>query len=142
MTTEMPRSGLTRSELPRPEITRPEITLYDRLGGADALRSVTASFYDKAMADDLLACFFAPLDLSRQARMLTAFLVLAFGGPGSYSGRDLRSAHAGLPGLTDEHFDRVVTQLAAALREAGAGDADIAAAVLVAESVRDDVLNR
>jgi hemoglobin len=137
MTTEMPRSGLTR-----PELTRSEITLYDRLGGADALRSVTASFYDKALADDLLACFFAPLELSRQTRMLTAFLVLAFGGPGSYSGRDLRSAHAGLPGLTDEHFDRVLTLLAAAVREAGAGEADIAAAALVAESVRDDVLNR
>jgi hemoglobin len=119
-----------------------EMTLYDRLGGQDGLQAVTASFCAKTLTDDVLAYFFAPVDLDRQARMLAGFLTLAFGGPGSYSGRDLRSAHAGLPGLTDEHFDRVITLLAAALREAGVSDSDIDSASHVAESVRDDVLNR
>lgn len=119
-----------------------DLTLYDRLGGADAIRSVTERFCELTLTDDVLAYFFAPLDLTRHARMLAEFLVLAFGGPVSYSGPDLRAVHARLPGLTDEHFDRVVSLLAATLREAGAGDADIAAAALAAEAVRDDVLNR
>jgi hemoglobin len=119
-----------------------EMTLSDRLGGEDALQAIAASFYDKTLTDDVLAYFFAPVDLHRQAAMLAGFLTLAFGGHGSYSGRDLRSAHAGLPGLTDEHFDRVITLLAAALREAGVSEPDISAAAIAAESVRDDVLNR
>jgi hemoglobin len=119
-----------------------EVTLYDRLGGHDALRSVTAAFYDKVLADDLLAYFFAPVDMTRQARMLAEFLALAFGGCCRYSGRDLRDAHARLPGLTDQHFDRVVALLAETLAEAGIPAADITAVCSIAETVRADVLNR
>lgn len=119
-----------------------EVTLYDRIGGADVVRSATQIFCEKTLTDDLLAHFFAPLDLNRQATMLAEFLALAFGGPATYSGRDLRAAHAGLPGLTDEHFDRVMSLLTATLREVGVPDADIAATAVIAESVRDDVLNR
>ena len=119
-----------------------EITLFDRLGGESTLLPVITSFYDKTLTDDLLAYFFAPLDLSQQARMLTEFLTVALGGPGRYSGRALRIAHAGLPGLTDEHFDRVVTLLGAALREAGVDEVDIGAVAAAAETLRADVLNR
>src|ERR1700722_792971 len=119
-----------------------EITLYDRLGGAPALQSVAASFYDKTLTDDLLAHFFAPLALGRQSRMLAEFLTVAFGGRGCYSGRALRIVHASLPGLADEHFDRVVTLLGEALREAGADEADVAGAAVAAESLRADILNR
>jgi hemoglobin len=119
-----------------------EASLYNRVGGADTLRTVTELFCQKALADDLLAYYFAPVDVTRQASMLAEFLALAFGGPGRYSGLDLRSAHARLPGLSDEHFDRVVSLLAAALRETGTGEDDVRAAALAAETVRAEVLNR
>jgi hemoglobin len=51
-------------------------------------------------------------------------------------------AHAALPGLRDEHVDRVISHLAQTLRELGVGEPDIAAVGAVAESVRGDVLNR
>jgi hemoglobin len=119
-----------------------EVTLYDRLGGDAALQSVTVAFYDKALADGLLGYFFAPVDMPRQSRMLAEFLALALGSRRGYSGRDLRKAHAGLPDLTDEHFDRVVQLLAESLAEAGIPGPDIAAIAAIAETVRADVLNR
>jgi len=67
---------------------------------------------------------------------------MAFGGPHAYSGRDLRTAHAQLHGLTDVHFDLVVSYLADTLREFGVADGDIATVDAIAETVRDDVLNR
>ena len=51
-------------------------------------------------------------------------------------------AHARLRGLDDRHFDKVVSHLASTLREFGVSDADITAAGAVAESVRNEVLNR
>jgi hemoglobin len=118
-----------------------DITLYERLGGSDAIEAVTGEFYRLVMADDLLAPHFRGVNMARLTSMQAAFLVMAFGGPDGYQGRGLREAHAGLD-LDDEHFDRVVTLLAAALKEAGAGDDDIGNVAEIAEAVRTDVLNR
>ena len=120
-----------------------DTNLYDLLSGdRRLLRSVTSSFYRQVLDDDLLAPYFARADMDRQAVMLAEFLAMAFGGPHAYAGRDLRSAHAQLRGLTDAHFDRVISLLASALGAFGVGDGDIATVVAVAETVRDDVLNR
>jgi hemoglobin len=120
-----------------------EASVYDLLDGdRQSMRSVTMAFYQRALADDMLAPYFLDLDLDRQSVMLAEFLAMAFGGPHAYAGRDLRTAHARLPGLTDAHFDRVVAHLASTLREYGIADGDVATVSAVAETVRDDVLNR
>jgi hemoglobin len=69
---------------------------------------------------------------------------MAFGGPNTYTGADMRRGHASLVarGLNDSHFDAVVENLAATLRELGVGDSDIGEVAKIAESVRDDVLGR
>ena len=119
-----------------------DASLYERLGGTHAIRSVTESFYIRVLADEDLAPYFKDVDIERLISMQTAFLTLALGAPGDYCGRDLRQAHAGLTGLSDRHFDKVVGHLAAALRAAGVSTADIRAVGAVAESVRNDILNR
>jgi hemoglobin len=120
-----------------------DTNLYDLLSGdRQLLRSVTSSFYQRVLADELLAPYFGGVDMERQSLMLAEFLAMAFGGPHAYTGRDLRTAHAQLAGLTDAHFDRVISLLASALRAFGVDDGDIATVAAVAETVRDDVLNR
>ncbi len=120
-----------------------DVSLYDLLGGdRHELRSVTSAFYKKVLADSLLSPYFTGVDMERQAGMLAEFLAMAFGGPHSYTGRDLRTAHGHLHGLADAHFDRVLEYLVDALREAGLSEDDIITAGAVAETVRDDVLNR
>jgi hemoglobin len=117
-------------------------SLFDRLGGAPALETVTTKFYRLVLADDMLAPYFDGIDMDRLIRMQAAFLAMAFGGPSGYAGRDLRAAHQGLAGLGDQHFDRVVALLASALQGAGVTDENLAAVAAVAETVRADVLGR
>jgi hemoglobin len=117
-------------------------TLFDRLGGASAISAAAEIFYRKVLADPSLAPYFDDVDMDRQIAKQAAFLTLALGGPNSYTGRDLRTAHAGLGALSDEHVDRVIEHLAQTLRELGVSEPDIAAVGAVAASVRDDVLNR
>ena len=57
-------------------------------------------------------------------------------------GDDLRSAHAGMADLDDKHFDGVLGHLADTLREFGVSEDDVCAVGGVADSVRNDVLNR
>ena len=120
-----------------------ETSVYDLLGDdRRPMQLVTSAFYRRVLIDDLLAPYFAGVDMDRQVVMLAEFLAMAFGGPHAYTGRDLRTAHAGLAGLTDAHFDRVVDHLSGALRDYGVAEGDVATVVAVAETLRDDVLNR
>jgi hemoglobin len=120
-----------------------ELSLYDLLGGDRlAMRTLTGAMYRKVLADDMLTPYFAGVDMHRQAVMLAEFLAMAFGGPDAYAGRDLRTAHAGLHGLTDAHFDLVVGYLAETMREFGVSEGDVATAIAVAQTLRDDVLGR
>jgi truncated hemoglobin YjbI len=66
---------------------------------------------------------------------------MVFGGPNDYTNKDMRTGHAHL-GLNDEHFDAVVENLANTLDELGVSSSDIQEVGAIAESVRDDVLNR
>jgi hemoglobin len=67
-----------------------------------------------------------------------------FGGPNSYTGKDMREGHKHLvaKGLNDSHVDAVLENLSTTLRQLGAGEKDVQEVVALANSVRDDVLNR
>lgn len=121
-----------------------EQSLYERLGGAGAIDAAVDIFYQKVLSDPILIPFFAHTDMDKQKRMQRAFLTMAFGGPGNYQGRNMRDAHkkAVDEGLNDTHFDAVVGHLAATLTELGVSDDDINDVATVANSIRDDVLNR
>jgi hemoglobin len=119
-------------------------TLYERLGGEAAVQAAVVGMYERIMADAELAGFFAGLDMEAQIKKQVAFMMVAFGGPDQYSGRQLRVAHAPLikRGLTDRHFDAVAAHLAATLTELGV-DAETSSEVLsLVGGTRASVLGR
>ncbi len=120
-------------------------TLYERLGGEPAVDAAVDLFYKKLLADDRVKHFFDGVDMERQARHQKMFLTYAFGGAPNYPGRSMRAAHARLvqeQGLNDSHFDAVLENLAETLRELGVPEALVQEAAQIAESTRNDVLNR
>lgn len=119
-------------------------TLYERLGGAAAVDAAVDIFYRKMLADDRVSAYFETTDMDRQVAKQKAFLTMAFGGPNSYTGKDMREGHKNLVknGLNDKHVDIVIEHLGATLKELGVPDSDIAEVAAIANSVRDDVLNR
>jgi len=119
-----------------------QASLFERIGGSNAIEAAAEIFYRKVLGDPLLAPYFDDIDMERQIAKQAAFLTMALGGPNAYSGADLRTAHAHLPGLRDEHVDAVIGHLAATLGELGVAGADIAAAGAIAAGARDEVLNR
>jgi hemoglobin len=54
------------------------------------------------------------IDRARLQQHMTFFLMAALGGPRRYSGRSLKTAHAGRA-ITDEAFDRVIAHVVAVL---------------------------
>jgi hemoglobin len=74
-------------------------TLYQRLGGYDALAAVTDDFITHLATDPQLGRFFTGLSTDSKVRVrqhVIDFLCVATGGPCKYTGRDMKTAHTGL----------------------------------------------
>ncbi len=120
-------------------------TLYERIGGEPAINAAVDLFYDKVLADERIKHFFTNTDMARQRAHQKMFLSYAFGGMDGYSGKNMREGHAHMVeklGLNDNHFDAVMDNLGAALKELKVPDELIGEAAAIAESVRSDVLNK
>lgn len=116
-------------------------SLYERLGGEGAVDAAVDIFYRKVLADERISHFFDTVDMDRQRAKQKAFLTYAFGGPNSYSGKDMRAAHAKM-NLTEVHFDAVMENLGATLQELNVPAEMIGEAAAIALSVKNDVLNK
>jgi len=119
-------------------------SLYEKIGGEGAVDAAVDIFYRKVLADDRINRFFEGIDMDKQAAKQKAFLTYAFGGPNNYTGKDMREGHAQMvkDGLNDSHVDAVIEDLGATLKELNVPDELISEVAAIAESVRDDVLNR
>lgn len=93
-------------------------SLFDTIGGADAVEKVVDLFYDRVLADPALAGYFEGRDMDRLKRHQRLFVGQALGAREPYPGQTMERAHSGLA-VTGEAFDLVVGHLAAALAEAG-----------------------
>jgi hemoglobin len=89
-------------------------TVYDQIGGKDAVSAAVDSLYDRLLADPELAPRFEDTDMTRQKAHMRAFMASALGGHEIYRGRDMQAAHARLR-ITAREFDRVVDHLVATL---------------------------
>ena len=78
-------------------------TLYEWLGGIDALNRLTTRFYEHVKQDALLGPVFAHMGPEHPAHV-AAFLAEVMGGPAEYSAR-----HGGHPEMIRHHLNRHLT---------------------------------
>jgi hemoglobin len=74
-------------------------SLYQRLGGYDAIAAASDDLLSRLQADPRIKDFWkgASADNRRKARQLIVdYMVEAAGGPAYYMGRDMKKAHAGM----------------------------------------------
>jgi hemoglobin len=104
----------------RGRLGRMEATLYERIGGADAITRLIATFYSRVLADRELAPFFKHVEMVKLQRMQLELFSAALGGPQRYTGRPIIQAHRHLHiGLQD--YQRFVRHLFDTLDDAGFG---------------------
>jgi hemoglobin len=92
-------------------------SLYKRLGGYDALAAVTDDFLGRLSGDAQFAKFFAGHStdsIKRIRQLIVDQLCNVTGGPCAYTGRDMKTSHAGL-GITEKDWDTSVKFLVATL---------------------------
>ena len=93
-------------------------TIYDRIGGHEAIEAVVEDFYVRVLADNQLSGFFAGTNMNRLKGKQAEFFAAALGGPEPYTGAPMKQVHQGR-GITMHHFSLVAGHLADALAAAG-----------------------
>lgn len=89
-------------------------SLYDRLGGKPAITAVVDEFVANVAADPRINGFFAASNIPVLKARLVDQICEATGGPCTYTGKDMRSAHRGM-NITEAHFNALVEDLVKAL---------------------------
>ena len=94
----------------------PQKSLYERLGGKDAITAVVDDFVANVAADKRINGYFAKTNIPNLKRNLVDQICQATGGPCSYTGRDMKTAHKGM-GITDADFNALVGDLQTTLNK-------------------------
>jgi hemoglobin len=85
-------------------------SLYDRLGGKSSISAVVDQFVANVAADTRINGRFATTDIRKLKGHLVDQVFMATGGPCTYSGRDMKTTHAGMK-ISNGDFGALVEDL-------------------------------
>jgi hemoglobin len=95
-------------------------SLYERLGGRDAIKAVVDEFATIVIADERINKKFARSNLERLKFEVVEKICEVTGGPCKYTGRDMKTAHKNM-GVTEGEFNAFVENLVKALDKFNVG---------------------
>lgn len=91
-------------------------SLYERLGGIEAIKAVVNEFAGRVLADVRVNKKFAKTDAPRLTLHLVEQICAATGGPCEYTGKDMKSTHKNMK-VTEGEFNALVEDLVATLNK-------------------------
>ena len=120
----------------------PQKSLYERLGGYDAITAVVNDFADRLVGDPKLTRSFGGFSADRLRQFKTFNIQLtcqATGGPCTYHGRDMSTTHKGSK-VTAEEFDIGAGHLVASLDKFGVKDPEKSELLTIIGSLRPQIV--
>jgi len=114
-------------------------SLYERLGGINAITAVVENFRDRVAGDTRINQKFAQTDLGRLRKMLIDQVCEAAGGPCRYTGRSMKDAHKGMK-VTSGEFDALVQDLVATLNQFKVGNKEQDEVLSVLGPLKTDIV--
>ena len=99
-------------------------TIFERYGGFATVRKVVSTFYEYMLDDEVMAPYFAEVDMRRQVDHQSKFISAVMGGPASYSDEHLQRVHARL-GIDHDAFTIMGSLLKEAMEEHDMAAADV-----------------
>ncbi len=117
-------------------------TLYERLGGYDAISAVAEDLLGRLKADPRLARFWQHRGedgVRREKQLLVDFLCSSAGGPLYYTGRDMKTSHRGM-GVDEGDWSAFLGHLDATLDAFGVPKAEHDEVVAFVQSTKPDIV--
>lgn len=119
-------------------------SLYERIGGYNALAAVVDDFIGRLVKDDRFSKFFVghSEDSTKRIRqhILDQFCA-ATGGPCLYTGRDMKTSHKGL-GITEADWDAAAKHLVASLDKFKVPEKEKSEVLAFVTSLKKDIVEK
>ena len=117
-------------------------TLYDRLGGYDAISAVANDLLPRLQADAQLGRFWQNRGedgITREKQLLIDFLCSSAGGPMFYTGRDMKTSHQGMQ-ISESDWTAFIGHLHATLESFKVPQAEVDDVIAFIESTKADMV--
>jgi hemoglobin len=117
-------------------------TLYERLGGYDAIAAVADNLLPRLENDAQLGRFWANRGddgIAREKQLLVDYLCTSAGGPMLYTGRDMSISHKGM-GITESDWEIFIGHIKATLAEFQVPQQEQDDALTFIDSTRADII--
>ena len=121
--------------------TMTDKSLYERLGGLDAIKAVVDDFVANIAADAAINARFANSDIPAFKQKLVDQICEASGGPCKYTGKNMVEAHTGMK-ISDGEFDALVVDLKKTLDKFKVPEREQSELLGVLGGMRADTVNR
>ncbi len=121
-----------------------EATLYERLGGYDAIAAVVGDLLPRLMGDAQLGRYWAHRGedgLRREKQLLIDFLCSVTGGPMVYTGRDMMTTHVGMR-ISESDWSAFMGHVQATLAAFEDADQERNEVVSFVESTKAEIVER
>jgi hemoglobin len=118
------------------------ISLYERLGGYDAISSVVGNLLPRLMADEQLGRFWQHRGedgIAREKQLLIDFLSHCAGGPMYYTGRNMATTHRGMQ-ISEADWTRFIGHLTDTLKHFDLAAAETSDVLAFIESTKFEIV--
>ena len=117
-----------------------EKSLYERLGGEDKIRTIAGDIFDNHMRNTAVKARYIDSDRDNVIRLVTEFICAGTGGPQSYTGKDMVATHRGM-NINEQEYLAVIDDIMDALHKNGVGDREKQELLMVAYSLKSEILH-
>lgn len=117
-------------------------SLYQRLGGYDAIAAVAGNLLPRLMGDPLLSRFWQHRGedgIRREKQLLIDFLCARSGGPMTYVGRDMITTHKGM-NINENDWKNFVGHVSATLSHFNVPDTETGQVIGFIESLKKEII--
>jgi hemoglobin len=116
-----------------------EQTLYERLGGEAAIRTIAGDIFDNHKSNDAVKARYVESDRERVVQLVTEFICAGTGGPQEYTGRNMLDTHRGM-NINEQEYLAVIDDIMAALEKNGVGETEKSELLRISYSLKDEIL--
>lgn len=125
-------------------------SLYERLGGEPAITAVVDDFVARASVNPAVNITRkgegrvwdpTPENVTHLKKMVVIFIAQATGGPQKYTGKDMKTAHAGMK-ITEAQFNAAAADLSASLDKFKVPKAEKEELMAIAASTKADIVGQ
>ena len=120
----------------------PHASLYERLGGYDAIAAFVDDLLPRLLRDPEIGVYWKGKctdSLRKDRQLIVDFLCSAFGGPVEYLGRDMKTSHDGLE-ITAREWDVFEQHVVASLENLGVSGCEYDEVMAATVSLKGDVV--